>query len=83
MRLSNGPASPEFVEMPRHAKYPPAGTKQQMRSSSLWLDQADAQVRQLAPHVCVCGALCAGIVRCERCTACCVLRQGAALCPLV
>ena len=42
--LSNGPAAPEYVEMPRHAKYPPAGTKQQMRSGSLWLDQTDAQV---------------------------------------
>jgi hypothetical protein len=44
VRLSNGPATPEFAELPRHAKYPPAGTKQQMRSSSLWLDQADVQV---------------------------------------
>lgn len=42
--LSNGPATAEFVEMPRHAKHPPAGTKQQMRSSSIWIDQADAQV---------------------------------------
>lgn len=42
--LANGPAAAEFVEMPRHAKYPPAGTKQQMRSSTLWIDQADAQV---------------------------------------
>ncbi|KAL4439440.1 hypothetical protein ABPG77_008769 [Micractinium sp. CCAP 211/92] len=41
--LSNGPATAEFVEMPRHAKHPPAGTKQQMRSSSIWIDQADAQ----------------------------------------
>ena len=44
MTLSNGPAAVEFVEMPRHAKHPPAGTKQQMRSSALWMDQADAQV---------------------------------------
>ncbi|KAL4855849.1 Glutamate--tRNA ligase [Chlorella vulgaris] len=41
--LSNGPAAPEFVEVARHAKHAAAGTKQQMRSSSLWLDQADAQ----------------------------------------
>lgn len=44
VRLINGPAETEFVEMPRHAKYPAAGTKRQMRSSTLWLDQADAQV---------------------------------------
>ncbi|EFN53000.1 hypothetical protein CHLNCDRAFT_137448 [Chlorella variabilis] len=43
VRLINGPAETEFVEMPRHAKYPAAGTKRQMRSSTLWLDQADAQ----------------------------------------
>lgn len=42
--LSNGPSTPELVEQPRHAKNPAVGTKQQMRSSSLWLDQADAQV---------------------------------------
>jgi len=42
--LSNGPSAPEFVEQPRHAKNPAVGTKQQMRSGSLWLDQADAQV---------------------------------------
>ena len=41
--LLNGPAAEESVEMPRHAKHPPAGTKQQLRSSSLWLDQADGQ----------------------------------------
>ena len=50
VRLSGGPAAPEFIEVPRHAKHPPAGTKQQMRSSSLWLEQADAQV-----CVCVCS----------------------------
>lgn len=42
--LSNGPAAPEYVEQLRHAKNPAVGTKQQMRSGSLWLDQADAQV---------------------------------------
>lgn len=42
--LSNGPAAAESVELPLHAKNPAVGTKQQLRSSSLWLDQADAQV---------------------------------------
>ncbi|PRW45405.1 glutamyl-tRNA synthetase isoform A [Chlorella sorokiniana] len=53
--LSNGPAAPEFVEQPRHAKNPAAGTKQQMRSGSLWLDQADAQALSEGEEVTLMG----------------------------
>ncbi|GAB4821570.1 hypothetical protein N2152v2_008616 [Parachlorella kessleri] len=42
VRLTNGPAEPEFVTIPRHKKYPPAGKKAQLRTSEIWLDQADA-----------------------------------------
>jgi glutamyl-tRNA synthetase len=42
--MEGGPAYPsgELVEMPRHQKYPPAGTKMVLRSNKLWLDQVDA-----------------------------------------
>ncbi|KAI7845298.1 hypothetical protein COHA_001141 [Chlorella ohadii] len=53
--LSNGPAAPEFVEQPRHAKNPAVGTKQQMRSGSLWLDQADAQALSEGEEVTLMG----------------------------
>lgn len=43
VRLSGGPDPPESVDVPRHNKYPPAGMKKQLRSTSLWLDQMDAQ----------------------------------------
>jgi glutamyl-tRNA synthetase len=33
VRLTGGPESIEIVEVPRHNKYPPAGTKKQLRSS--------------------------------------------------
>ncbi|PSC73885.1 glutamyl-tRNA synthetase [Micractinium conductrix] len=55
VRLSGGPAAPEFIEVPRHAKHPPAGTKQQMRSSSLWLEQADAQALSEGEEVTLMG----------------------------
>ncbi|RMZ57589.1 hypothetical protein APUTEX25_001789 [Auxenochlorella protothecoides] len=42
--LSNGPASPETMSVPKHAKYPPAGEKIQTRTNRIWWDQADAAV---------------------------------------
>ena len=42
VRISAGPDPPEYVDVPRHNKYPPAGTKKQLRSNLIWLDQADA-----------------------------------------
>lgn len=42
VNLFDGPDPVEVVEVPKHQKYPPAGMKQQVRSKTLWLDQADA-----------------------------------------
>ncbi|GFH06937.1 putative glutamate--tRNA ligase, cytoplasmic, partial [Haematococcus lacustris] len=41
--LINGPSSEQVVTVPRHKKYPPAGKKAVLQSSSLWLDQVDAK----------------------------------------
>uniref|UniRef100_A0A7S0WYI8 glutamate--tRNA ligase n=1 Tax=Chlamydomonas leiostraca TaxID=1034604 RepID=A0A7S0WYI8_9CHLO len=43
LTLTNGPQQPEYVVVPRHKKHAPAGTKAVLRTSSLWLDQADAK----------------------------------------
>jgi len=40
--LSNGPMTPEVAIIPRHKKYPPAGSKATTMCSALWLDQVDA-----------------------------------------
>eukprot|EP00955_Chlamydomonas_euryale_P091831 364650-Chlamydomonas_euryale.AAC.5 len=40
--LAGGPEALEVVTVPRHKKHPPAGKKSQMRSSQIWIDQADA-----------------------------------------
>ena len=42
VRLRNGPAIPEVVSVPKHKKFPPAGTKLTTRMSQIWLDQVDA-----------------------------------------
>ena len=42
LMLTNGPASPEVVIVPRHKKHAPAGNKATTMASSLLLDQADA-----------------------------------------
>ncbi len=33
----------QFVTVPKHKKYPPAGVKTQLRTNSIWIDQADAK----------------------------------------
>ena len=38
--LAGGPSPPKAVDVPRHLKHPPAGTKRQLRGQQLWLDQA-------------------------------------------
>eukprot|EP00239_Pterosperma_sp_CCMP1384_P010909 CAMPEP_0197860068 /NCGR_PEP_ID=MMETSP1438-20131217/35197_1 /TAXON_ID=1461541 /ORGANISM="Pterosperma sp., Strain CCMP1384" /LENGTH=720 /DNA_ID=CAMNT_0043476801 /DNA_START=19 /DNA_END=2181 /DNA_ORIENTATION=- len=40
--LTNGPASPEVVIVPRHKKHPAAGQKATTMMKSLWLDAVDA-----------------------------------------
>lgn len=42
VKISDGPDPAEYVDVPRHNKYPPAGTKKQLRSNYIWLDQVDA-----------------------------------------
>lgn len=41
--LTNGPAEPELVTVPKHKKYPPAGKKTLIRTSTIWLEQVDAR----------------------------------------
>lgn len=55
--LSRCPTVPlrPYVEQLRHAKNPAVGTKQQMRSGSLWLDQADAQALSEGEEVTLMG----------------------------
>jgi len=40
--LTNGPATPEVVSVPRHKKHPPAGVKATTRMSRIWLEAVDA-----------------------------------------
>ena len=49
--LVGAPEPAECVEVPKHQKYPPAGVKQQLRSTSLWLDQADAALLEEGTEV--------------------------------
>ena len=40
--LTNGPAKPEVVSIPKHKKHAPAGVKATTRMSQIWLEAADA-----------------------------------------
>lgn len=42
LHLSNGPATPEVVAVPKHKKYAPAGVKATTHTQDIWLDQEDA-----------------------------------------
>jgi len=43
LKLTNGPAEPEVMIVPKHKKYPPAGDKATTKMSNVWLDQVDAR----------------------------------------
>lgn len=42
LALAGAPDPPDVVDVPRHKKYAPAGTKRTMHCASVWLDAADA-----------------------------------------
>lgn len=42
VHLANGPRQQEEAVLPRHPKNPNVGTKRQIRTKELWIDQADA-----------------------------------------
>ena len=42
LTLTNGPAAPEVVIVPKHKKNPAVGDKATTKSSTLWVDTVDA-----------------------------------------
>ena len=50
--LSNGPAQLELLTVPKHKKNPDVGVKTLYRTSSIFIDQEDAQALSQGEEVC-------------------------------